>query len=656
MAQSDNNLMNMSMTRSIYIGTDKTAEVLKRKEAAEKELMARREAKMREQIERLARARNQKENELRDRIRERQQREMERQKAALDRRCAQLDKLNAKKEEILQKNHQKTSRVVASRPQKKLAFAFGSSTPRELCFLEKAGQQKRSNQALSTNSRGSTSPQQNLRSEPPTSRFPSRFITSNNRGERAIHSSNAMTRSVFGSLTSSTSANNKQPVSPRRKPSAVKKQQAKSPLSSTTSTKSAPPPLMTQSLYAGNAARPVQNGFSKSGPSKAKTPENVSKMKTDNDPRQQRRPVIRRKVEDHAKVLKSPVACTSAKISTHVQQTMIDFSMSMEKTFEEDFNNQNNGVIPPVEPDELPKDNMDSGDKMGSSKSIVTDEVKMPDLLDSREDFNKTYLASNNNPYSSLHEQMEEILEHSPLEDYNRESILSDKTLVLSRVDRDSMNLVDTTDATLVQSIEERPPSNNQTSLEESEVVSTKPDRTIPPIQIPPILEEKRNQRRQQLNEILQKIRPDNGASPQTTTIQHSASNGLAKKDNNFSDTTTAPPIAFSNPLMPKFSDNRSADLAKFLQERRRAMNKQFMQDSNGNQQHIPGQVSATIVPKNPPVNAVFHSEEKNETNGHTTKHDNYQSIRPPPEDPHMNNGHGNEEMHPPEPTLINFG
>ena len=113
MAQYDNNMMNMSMTRSIYIGTDKTAEVLKRKEAAEKELMAkwallfnqkmfyqiyRREAKIREQAERLDRVKTQKENELRERIRIRQQRELEKQKAALDRRCEQLDKLNAKKE------------------------------------------------------------------------------------------------------------------------------------------------------------------------------------------------------------------------------------------------------------------------------------------------------------------------------------------------------------------------------------------------------------------------------------------------------------------------------------------------------------------------------------------------------------------------------
>jgi hypothetical protein len=41
--------------------------------------------------------------------------------------------------------------------------------------LEKG--QKRSNQALSSNSRGSTPPHQNLQSEPATSRVPSRFMT-----------------------------------------------------------------------------------------------------------------------------------------------------------------------------------------------------------------------------------------------------------------------------------------------------------------------------------------------------------------------------------------------------------------------------------------------------------------------------------------------
>jgi hypothetical protein len=60
-------------------------------------------------------------------------------------------------------------------------------------------------------------------------------------------------------------------------------------------------------------------------------------------------------------------------------------------------------------------------------------------------------------------------------------------------------------------------------------------------------------------------------------------------------------------------------------------------------------------VPSNPSVNEIFHSEEKMiEKYGHDNKHyANYCTVRNPPEDPHMNNG--NEEIHPQEPTLINF-
>lgn len=46
---------------------------------------------------------------------------------------------------------------------------------------------------------------------------------------------------------------------------------------------------------------------------------------------------------------------------------------------------------------------------------------------------------------------------------------------------------------------------------------------------IPPILEEKRNQRRQKLDEILQRTRTENVASPQ----MNSSSNGFTKKDVN---------------------------------------------------------------------------------------------------------------------------
>lgn len=57
----------------------------------------RREARIREQNERILRASKLKEAELRDRTRLKHQRDLERQKAALDRRCAQQQQLQAKK-------------------------------------------------------------------------------------------------------------------------------------------------------------------------------------------------------------------------------------------------------------------------------------------------------------------------------------------------------------------------------------------------------------------------------------------------------------------------------------------------------------------------------------------------------------------------------
>lgn len=56
----------------------------------------RREAKIREQNERIARAQQQKEAELRERIRQRQEKELLKQKAVLDRRCHQLEKDKSK--------------------------------------------------------------------------------------------------------------------------------------------------------------------------------------------------------------------------------------------------------------------------------------------------------------------------------------------------------------------------------------------------------------------------------------------------------------------------------------------------------------------------------------------------------------------------------
>lgn len=57
----------------------------------------RQEAKIRAQNERLSRAEQKKEAELKTRFRERHEKELLRQKAVLDRRCAQLEKEKAKK-------------------------------------------------------------------------------------------------------------------------------------------------------------------------------------------------------------------------------------------------------------------------------------------------------------------------------------------------------------------------------------------------------------------------------------------------------------------------------------------------------------------------------------------------------------------------------
>lgn len=57
----------------------------------------RREMKIREHNEKIARATQQKENELREKIRRRQENDLQKQKGVLDRRCAQLEKDKAKK-------------------------------------------------------------------------------------------------------------------------------------------------------------------------------------------------------------------------------------------------------------------------------------------------------------------------------------------------------------------------------------------------------------------------------------------------------------------------------------------------------------------------------------------------------------------------------
>ncbi|KAE9556291.1 hypothetical protein FO519_000474 [Halicephalobus sp. NKZ332] len=119
----------------VFSGRDKAAEVAKRRELQEKEREAKLEVKRKEQEEKLRRVAEQKNHELVLRMKLKAQRELERSKAALDRRTAQLEQDKARKQEILQKAHLATSRTAQTSPKK--VFAFGSSTPRELSYLEK---------------------------------------------------------------------------------------------------------------------------------------------------------------------------------------------------------------------------------------------------------------------------------------------------------------------------------------------------------------------------------------------------------------------------------------------------------------------------------------------------------------------------------------
>uniref|UniRef100_A0AC34R3Z2 Uncharacterized protein n=1 Tax=Panagrolaimus sp. JU765 TaxID=591449 RepID=A0AC34R3Z2_9BILA len=127
---SPQNLKNM-----VFAGRDKAAEVAERRKIQEKEREAKLEAKKREQEEKLMRIAEQKNRELQEKLRLKAQKELEKSKAALDRRAAQLEQDKARKQEILQKAHSASSRTAQTSPKK--IFAFGSSTPRELSYLEK---------------------------------------------------------------------------------------------------------------------------------------------------------------------------------------------------------------------------------------------------------------------------------------------------------------------------------------------------------------------------------------------------------------------------------------------------------------------------------------------------------------------------------------
>uniref|UniRef100_A0A7E4VPT4 Microtubule-associated protein n=1 Tax=Panagrellus redivivus TaxID=6233 RepID=A0A7E4VPT4_PANRE len=126
----------MSQASSIVIGVrDKAAEVALRRQLLAKERELKLQAKLREQDDKLKRVEEQKVAELQRKAKLRAQKELEKAKAVLDRKQAQLEADKNRKAEILQRAHQAASRTAQTSPAK--VYAFGSSTPRELTYLER---------------------------------------------------------------------------------------------------------------------------------------------------------------------------------------------------------------------------------------------------------------------------------------------------------------------------------------------------------------------------------------------------------------------------------------------------------------------------------------------------------------------------------------
>uniref|UniRef100_A0A0N5BI52 WH2 domain-containing protein n=1 Tax=Strongyloides papillosus TaxID=174720 RepID=A0A0N5BI52_STREA len=136
------------MSASTYGKRNNAAEVLRRKQAAEKEQEIKLQQKLREKEEKSRRAAEAKDQELREKTRKIHEKELLRQKMVLDRRAAQLEQDSKKKMEILTKAHAATSRLVCTKtgngsPQQKKVYAFGSSTPRDLVYLEKLSREQK---------------------------------------------------------------------------------------------------------------------------------------------------------------------------------------------------------------------------------------------------------------------------------------------------------------------------------------------------------------------------------------------------------------------------------------------------------------------------------------------------------------------------------
>uniref|UniRef100_A0A0N5A1B3 MAP7 domain-containing protein 2 n=1 Tax=Parastrongyloides trichosuri TaxID=131310 RepID=A0A0N5A1B3_PARTI len=134
------------MTTSLHKKSN-AAEVLRRRQAAEKELEMKLQQKMKEKAERLKRAAEAKDQELKEKARKMHEKELLKQKLVLDRRAAQLEQDRTKKMEILNRAHTAASRLSVTKsstssPQKKV-YAFGSSTPRDLAYLEKLSKEQK---------------------------------------------------------------------------------------------------------------------------------------------------------------------------------------------------------------------------------------------------------------------------------------------------------------------------------------------------------------------------------------------------------------------------------------------------------------------------------------------------------------------------------
>uniref|UniRef100_A0A0K0E6H9 MAP7 domain-containing protein 2 n=1 Tax=Strongyloides stercoralis TaxID=6248 RepID=A0A0K0E6H9_STRER len=136
------------MSASTYCKKNNAAEVLRRKQAAEKEQEMKLQKKIKEKEEKLKRATEMKNQDLREKTRKMHEKELLRQKMVLDRRAAQLEQDRTKKMEILTKAHAATSRLSSGKsnnvsPQHKKVYAFGSSTPRDLVYLEKLSREQK---------------------------------------------------------------------------------------------------------------------------------------------------------------------------------------------------------------------------------------------------------------------------------------------------------------------------------------------------------------------------------------------------------------------------------------------------------------------------------------------------------------------------------